>query len=97
MTKKLDLECTTHEIKPQDLVSVILVYKKNRERELLITTTTSRIPLRVPATQQNIQTISLYCPIYEFSEESNEDYVEIEESVKNENIRKENKKKLDLG
>jgi len=96
MTAPLKLENCTRSIKPQDLISVVLVHRKDGTKELLISTTTSRLPLRVPATAQNIYTISLYCSIYESSEENDEDYIEIRESEKNEELRRENRKRLRL-
>lgn len=96
MTAPLPLENCSHSIKPQDIVSVVLIRKKNAPSELLISTTTSRLPLRVPATLPNINLISLYCAIYEFSEENDEEYVEIPESTCNEKARSENRKKLKL-
>lgn len=96
MTSPLKLEHTHQSIKPQDLISVVLVHKKDGSKELLITTTSSRLPLRVPATPNNINLISLYCPIYESSETNDEDYIEIPESQKNEMLRQENRKKLGL-
>lgn len=91
MSEPLKLENCSYQIKPQDIISVVLVRKKNGHDELLVATTCSRLPLRVPATLHNINLISLYCAIYEFSEENAEDYDEIEQSVRNESQRKENR------
>lgn len=96
MTTPLALENCSHSIKPQDVISAVLIHKNNGLSELSITTTTSRLPLRVPATPHNIDLISLYCAIYEFSEESDEEYEEIPESTHNENARSKNRKKLKL-
>lgn len=96
MTAPLILENCSHSIKPQDIVSAVLIRKKNGLTELSITTTTSRLPLRVPATPHNINVISLYCSIYEFSEENDEEYVEISESIQNATMRINNKKALKI-
>lgn len=50
MTEPLKLENCSHLIKPQDIISVVLVRKKNGQDELLVSATSSRLPLRVPAT-----------------------------------------------
>ena len=96
MTDPLKLENCLHLIKPQDIISVVLVRKKNGQDELLVSTTSSRLPLRVPATPHNINLISLYCLIYESSEENDEDYDEIEQSLKNESQRRENRKRFGM-
>lgn len=96
MTEPLKLENCLHSIKPQDIISAVLVRKKNGQSELLVTTTTSRLPLRVPATPHNINLISLYCSIYESSEENDEDYIEIEQSVKTESQRRENRRRFGM-
>ena len=96
MTDPPKLENCSHLIKPQDIISVVLVRKKNGYDELLVSTTNSRLPLRVPATPHNIHLLSLYCAIHESSEENDEDYVEIEQSVKNDDQRRENRKRFGI-
>lgn len=96
MTAPLILENCSHSIKPQDIISAVLIRKRNGLTELSITTTTSGLPLRVPATPKNINLISLYCAIYEFSEENDEEYVEIPESTLNAKERSKNRKALTL-
>ena len=96
MTAPLILENCSHSIKPQDIVSAVLIRKKTGLTELSIPTPTSRLPLRVPATPHNINVISLYCSIYEFSEENDEEYVEISESIQNATMRINNRKALKI-
>lgn len=96
MTEPLRLEGCTHSIKPQDIVSAVLVLKKNGHNELLVTTTTSRLPHRVPATAPNIKLISSYCAIYESSDENDEEFIEIQASEINKDQRQSNRKKLGM-